>query len=227
MSKKYRHRLQNMVGIEQIRACISEDVFDYTQLMEALSSYQKPRDVVTSLLKKEQIIRIRKGLYIFNSLWRKKPIPYNYLANIIYGPSVVSLDLALSWYGLIPEMVKQITSVTVNRSRYYNTPLGVYNYKKTPQSLFSVGINLIKNDSHSFFMALPLKALADKVWADKRFKPSSPASYSAYLFDDLRIDEERLLQLYLDHGSVLSIYGLPRKIKWLDLFIKKQLNHRK
>lgn len=227
MSTKNRHRVQNMTNIEQIRSRISEDVFDYTQLMEALSSYQKPRDVVTSLLKKEQVIRIRKGLYIFSDLWRKKSIPYNYLANIIYGPSVVSLDFALSWYGLIPEGVKQITSVTVSRSRNYNTPLGVFSYKKVPHNLFSVGIDVIENDTVSWMMALPLKALADKIWTDKRFKPSSSSSYRAYLFDDLRIDEERLLQLYHDHGYVLSSHGLPRKIKWLDLFIKKQINRRK
>ena len=50
-----------MRAIEHIWQLIEEDVFDYTQLMHALAEYRKPRDVVSSLLQKEQIIRVRKG----------------------------------------------------------------------------------------------------------------------------------------------------------------------
>lgn len=53
-----------MRAIEHIRQLIEEDVFDYTQLMHALAEYRKPRDVVSSLLQKEQIIRVRKGDWV-------------------------------------------------------------------------------------------------------------------------------------------------------------------
>ena len=85
-----------MTSIEHIRQLIDQEIFDYTQLMMALKEYRKPRDVVSDLLRKSQIIRIRKGLYIFGPLWRRNNVSLETLANLVYGPSVISLDYALS-----------------------------------------------------------------------------------------------------------------------------------
>ncbi len=115
-----------MIPIEQIRSQIEGDVFDYSQLMLALSNYRKPRDSVSSLLKRGHIIRVRKGLYVFGQIWRRTPLALEHLANLVYGPSAISLDYALAWYGLIPERVNTITSITTGRSRQFLTPLGIF-----------------------------------------------------------------------------------------------------
>jgi predicted transcriptional regulator of viral defense system len=212
-----------MRAIEKIRKQITRDIFDYTQLMDVLKDYRKPRDVVSSLLREEQIIRIRKGLYIFGNLWQRNVISREILANLIYGPSVVSLDYALSWYGLIPERILQVTSVTTGRSREYETPLGRFSYAHLSEICFSQGITTINEASGNWLVAEPLKALTDKVRSDTHMKVTSPSSYDVYLFDDLRIDETLLAGLIkkANLAEIGKAYN-NRKINWLiDFLIKR------
>jgi len=216
------HRLYFMTAIEQVRETITQDVFDYTQLMSALLKYRKPRDVVTSLLENDQIVRVRKGLYLFGHRWRKHDIPLELLANLIFGPSQISLDYALAWHGLIPEHVTQVTSVTPGRSRQYDTAFGIYAYKQIPENCFQTGYFIHEASSGNWIMREPLVSLADKVWTDKRFRPTSPKSYEAYLFDDLRIDAETLEQ-YCKREKIDELryfYGF-RKVNWLTIFLLK------
>lgn len=213
-----------MRAIESIRTQIEQEVFDYTQLMAVLDEYRKPRDVVTSLIKTEQIIRIRKGLYIFGKTWRRKLIDREMLANLISGPSVISLDYALSYYGLIPERIEELTSITSGRSRVFNTPIGIYSYTQLGVKRFSFGYSLQKSSDSSWLIATPLKALLDKVWCDKRFSPTSPSSYYSYLVKDLRIDLEQLLP-HLDKDEMMD-YKLKyssRKINWLINYLEKEI----
>ncbi|MBE0638587.1 MAG: hypothetical protein IH598_08705 [Bacteroidales bacterium] len=213
-----------MKNIELLRKEIELDVFDYNQLMSALSTYNKPRDVLTSLLRQEKIIRIRKGLYCFNKFWQKQPVSREAIANLVYGPSAISLDYALSYYGLIPEKVTTITSVTSGRSRVHETPLGQFSYTHMPQHSFSYGLTIEKSGNYQWLIALPIKALADKVWADKRFNPSSPASFESYLFYDLRIDETTLLSfLSMEKLREIKEKYSTRKVGWMADFLLNKL----
>lgn len=211
-----------MISIEQVRSRIEGDSFDYSQLMDALSDYRKPRDSVTTLLRKGHIIRIRKGLYIFSPLWRRKTLSLEPIANLVYGPSAISLDYALSWYGLIPERVRTITSITTGRSRQFCTPEGNFTYTHLSADRFSTGLEHKETSFGKFIMAGTLKALADKVWADKRFRPTSPVSFEDYLFSDLRIDEEALArQISYDTMQFLAEAYSSRKIFWLMEYLQK------
>jgi predicted transcriptional regulator of viral defense system len=98
-----------MKTIGKIRAKIHGEIFDYQVLLDTLSGYRKPRDKITRLLAAGAIVRIKKGLYCFGDPFRKEPISREHLANLIYGPSYISIDYALSYYGLIPERVETIT----------------------------------------------------------------------------------------------------------------------
>lgn len=212
-----------MRAIEHIRQLIEKDVFDYTQLMHVLAEYSKPRDVVSSLLRKEQIIRVRKGLYVFGELWRRQPISREMLANLVYGPSILSIDYALAWYGLIPEHVDALTSISSGRSRHFNTPLGSFSYTHLSQERFTFGAAIQKSNTGNWLITEPIKALADKVWTDKRFQPTSPASYADYLFEDLRIDEATLAGYYnkLNMNNLRQAYS-TRKVTWMVDFLQKR-----
>jgi len=211
-----------MRPITTLRRNIKADYFDYTQLMDVLSDYSKPRDVVTSLLKKGEIIRLRKGFYVFPEFWRKKPFEPAVLSSLIYGPSVLSLDYSLAWYGLIPEKVTVYTSITPGRSKIFNTPIGQYKYTGLFHEAYAAGITIHKTSGGNMLMSEPIKALADKVWTDKRFVPTSRSSYANYLFQDLRIDES-VLEGYLTLEKIDEVAGAyqKRKINWLFDFIKK------
>ncbi len=103
--------MQKMSVVKKIREHISGEIFSYLQLMEALNQYKKPRDVVTRLTRNGDIVRIKKGLYVFGEIWRKEYIYPEQIANLIYGPSCVSLEYVLSNAGIIPEKVKTIGSM--------------------------------------------------------------------------------------------------------------------
>ena len=184
-----------MNNIGRIRQMIDRDVFDYQSLMQCLSDYSKPRDKIKRLIDAGDIIRIKKGLYLFGEAYRRAPVSRELLANLIYGPSYVSLDYALARHGLIPEKISAVTSVTTGRSQKFSTPFGLFVYRHLNERPYPAGVLLHQNRNGSFMIASPEKALADKVWADKRFAGGSITEYAAYLVEDLRIDRERLLAL--------------------------------
>jgi len=81
--------------IQSIRKKIPHEEFDYQTLLECLKKYSRPRDKITDLLKTGDIIRIKKGLYLFGDEYRLRPYSREILSNLIYGPSYISLDYAL------------------------------------------------------------------------------------------------------------------------------------
>jgi len=210
--------------IIRIRRNVEHDVFDYQTITEALLTYRKPRDKFTKLLESGAVVRIKKGLYTFGEDFRKEPISREYLANLIYGPSYVSLDYALSYHGLIPERVDLVTSVTMKRSKEFQTPFGMFSYRMVTDNRYSLGAVLEQAGKVSFLIASPEKALIDKVWTDKRFHGTSIFEYKTYLTEDLRIDLEALKNL--DISRTQSIVGKydSAKVNNLLQFVMRQRN---
>ena len=210
-----------MFGLAQLRQQIERDIFDYQQLVACLSQFSKPRDKIRRLLATGEIIRIRKGLYTFGEPFRQAPISRELLANLIHGPSYVSLDYALSYHGLIPERVDTVTSVTVGRSRAFTTPFGLFSYRCLSQSRYAVvGAILAEHGDLSFLIASPEKALADKVWTDKRFEGIRLGDYEPYLLDDLRLDPARLAGLDNDRLEAVARAYDARKIHRLMRYLQ-------
>nr|HOP40619.1 hypothetical protein [Geobacteraceae bacterium] len=98
---------------------IPHEEFDYQTLLDAVRDYAQPRMKISSLLAKGVIVRVKKGLYIFGEAQRRRPFCRELLANLIYGPSYISLEYALHYHGLTPERVEAVTSVTCGRSRSF------------------------------------------------------------------------------------------------------------
>lgn len=196
----------------ELRQAIPFEEFDYQALMGALANYSRPRDKVTDLLAKGVIVRVKKGLYIFGEKWRRKAYSREILANLIYGPSCVSLDYALHYHGLIPERVEAITSVTPKRGAQFATPVGLFLYSKVPESAFSVGLCRVELEGgRAFLIASPEKALADKLRHGRGLGIRSQKECLAYLVDDLRVEEAALGDLNADLLDELShAYRSPR-----------------
>jgi predicted transcriptional regulator of viral defense system len=209
--------------IEILRKRIRGEEFDYQTLIDCLEEYSNPRAKITQLLKKGIIVRIKKGLYIFGESFRRRPYSRELLANLIYGPSYISLEYALQYYGMIPEQVEAVTSVTSGRSRKFSTPLGLFTYRQIPVYALSTGMDRVElDDSTAFLIATPEKALADKIISDRGASISSQKTLLDYLENDLRIDMEHLLSLnpaVLD--DIAGRYS-SRKLKKLIDFIRKE-----
>lgn len=179
-----------------LRKYIKTDVFDYVQLTHALTGYANIRGKIGRLIASGEIIRIKKGFYAFPDYLTRSPLNPCVIANMIYGPSYVSCDYALSYYGMIPEKVEQITSMTTGRSRQFDTPVGNYVYYQRHSADYSIGVEWIESNGSGFLIALREKAIYDKVAVDKRF---TGKGIEEYLLDDLRIEED-------------SLYGLNRSV---------------
>jgi len=213
-----------MSEITNIRERLTQEIIDYQALMDCLREYRKPRDCIRRLVTKGDIVRIRKGLYAFATPLRRQPLVREQLANLIYGPSYVSLDSALRYHGLIPERVEAMTSVTTGRSRHFETPFGVFSYQMLTSARYVVGAQLISQGASAFLIASPEKALADKVWTDKRFTGSRVRDFGPYLFDDLRIDHDALRGLDMKHlEDICKAYASP-KIDPLLRFVERLKN---
>jgi hypothetical protein len=174
--------------MNHIREITKGESFDYSILMNSLSKYKSPRAKITHLLRSGELIRIKKGLYIFGPRQRRSMVSLEVLANQIYGPSYVSCEYALAFYGLIPEHVFEVTSVTTKRTKRYETPIGRFSYAPLPTQLFSTGFTLFQLDDHqSMLIATPEKALADLLFI-RKIEVNTLSDLEDLLFDDLRLD---------------------------------------
>jgi len=187
--------------------------FDYTYLFDQLKNYHFPRNKIQSLIKKGDIIRIKKGLYVrghSDQGYTDRKI----LANLIYGPSYISLEYALSYWGFIPERVEEVTCVTNKRNKRFKTPLGVFSYRYIPTHKFSVGVDLIFVENGSILIATQEKAICDKLYFSPKL--SNQPELIIYLEDDLRIDMDELSTLNKD--LLLELKAQYRK-KTVSLFV--------
>jgi len=183
-----------------------------------LKEYSQPNDKIHYLIRDGILQSIRKGLYIAGPrITSLKPDPF-LLANHILGPSYVSLESALSYHGLIPEKVYEVSSVTTKAKRQFSTPLGIYSYTRLPLPYYSYGIHSVEIDNQQrFLIASPEKALFDKIITTAGVEFRSKTSVLAYLENDLRIDIDTLKNMDIANmeswiptsfkkGSSLSIF---------------------
>ena len=179
--------------IDQLRSAVPHEEFDYQILIHALREYASPRDHATRLLEQGAIIRVKKGLYVFGPTFRRSPYSRELLANLISGPSYVSLEYALGFHGLIPERATTVTSVTAGKRRVFATPMGQFSYWPVPSTVFCVGISrMTTSDGRAFLIATREKALCDTLVHARSIHARSTRQLEAVLADDLRVDLDEL-----------------------------------
>lgn len=216
-----------MQVLEPIRKQIPYEEFDYQTLLQVLQHYARPRDKITRLLHKGAIIRVKKGLYVFGEDYRRQPYSRELLANLIYGPSYISLQYALQYYGLIPERVEALTSVTTGRTRKFTTPVGLFTYRMIPLRAFRSGMDRVNNtDGRSFLIAVPEKALADMIRID-RAPIRSQKDLQTYLYENLRLDPATLLEMSPRRLTEYAEQYRSKKIKFLSSLVRRIKKSRK
>ncbi|PSL33361.1 type IV toxin-antitoxin system AbiEi family antitoxin domain-containing protein [Chitinophaga ginsengisoli] len=162
-------------------------------MMGLLKKYKRPNDKINELVKKGELITIKKGLYIPGPKMNiAKPEPF-LVANHLWGPSYISLETALSYWGLIPERVYEISSVTIKTTKTYKTPIGRFSYFHMSLPYYSFGIQSVSlTPKQVVLIASPEKALCDKIVMTSGVFLRSSRQVQEFLVDDLRIDEEML-----------------------------------
>ncbi len=196
------------------------NILDYPFVTSHLKNYVSPRAKLTRLLKSGALIRVKKGLYLLGLKFKHSPYCLELLANLIYGPSYVSLEKALQIYGLIPEHVEGITSVTFKIGKEFKTPVGHFLYAHCHPQSYAVGVtSKTFSEYENPLIATPEKALTDTLTI-RRGKIISTRQVGQILLEDLRIEEEDLLALDLKLISEIykayphsAVYFLE---KWLS-----------
>jgi len=177
------------VSPQQLLKLIPQEEFDYTLLTGTLSKYSGVRQKIHQLLRDQIITRVKKGLYVFGPEYNRAPVCKEVLANLIYGPSCISLEYALAYHGLIPERVEQITSVTSNRDKAFETHLGRFSYRHLGIKRYPHGIEQIWiDDRHPVLMASSEKALLDYLVLKRVTGITGTEEAEQFLESDLRID---------------------------------------
>ena len=82
------------------------------ELKLELNNYSNIITKISRLVRDKKLFKIKQGLYETDN----KINPF-FLSNIIYGPSYISFQTALAYYGIIPERVYVITSATSNKHK--------------------------------------------------------------------------------------------------------------
>lgn len=111
-----------------------------------------------------RIIKLHKGLYTLAEPYRKVPCePFSIAKNLKHA-SYVSLYSALSWYGMIPEFVPTVASITTGRPQTIETPLGRFEFRHVSKKYFWGYKQVELKFEQTTFIAHPEKALLDLIY---------------------------------------------------------------
>lgn len=165
--------------------------FESSVLFNVLEDYKSPKDKAAKMGKAGNLIRLKKGMFVVSPEISKQVLSKELIANHLYGPSYVTAESALSYYGIIPERVFSVRSACTKRSKKVETVLGLFEYFSFPFAYFPIGINLeIIQDAYAFLIASPEKALCDLVQLTAGLRIQSGKAMFEFLTGNLRIDLE-------------------------------------
>lgn len=164
-----------------------------------------------------KVWQLRRGLYAPAPPYQKtSPHPFLVANRMVIG-SYVSLEAALSYYGLIPEHVPVVTSVTTRRPGTWTNPLGQFTYRHVQPGLFW-GYQVITMDRQQWaYVALPEKALLDLIYL--RSGADSPDFLRALRLQNVDLlDVTRLTRL----GNRMNKPKLQRAVRQLTALLASE-----
>ncbi len=151
--------------------------------------------------------KIKRGFYCLTNQELNRNFLF-YIANKIYAPSYVSLETALKYYGLIPEEIFQITSVSAKKATSFETSVGNFRYRHVKSSLFW-GYRLMDFGIQKLLLADPEKAVLDYLYVHPKLKVATD-----------------FLSMRVNPDEFKSQINLERFQKYLATFNNKQLSRR-
>jgi len=156
-------------------------VFPSSFLLAGRGSAAAVRRQLDRWVKSGRLLRLRRGVYAVALPYRAEaPHPF-LVANHLRRPSYVSLQSALSHYGMIPEFVPVTTSVTTGRPEELDTPLGRFLFRHVKKSAFFGYTQTEISRGQPVFLASPEKALLDLLYL-------TPGSDSPAYLEELRFE---------------------------------------
>ena len=163
--------------------------------------------------KKGYIIQLKRGLYLFSEY--KDKITGFELSGSIYGPSYISLESALSHYGLIPEFVPSTTSVSAKNTRQFSNDAGTFYYRHIKPDLFW-GYNSMAGQFGKYLLAEPEKAILDYIHLNIKSDNIEGA------IDEIRINQDEFKHIIDRHKLRIyaKAYTSKKTVKAVNYLLK-------
>ena len=199
--------------------------FDKGWLQSVFPNNLHLTDKVRQLVATGQIIRLKRGLYVLSEELTQQPINRFLVANHLYGPSYVSQQTALRHYGLIPEAVYSVQSVTTKAARSFETPVGMFFYTSAQPQWFPIGIQMHSESNLNYLLATPEKALMDVVQFTAGISMRYAKEVGGWLEEDLRLDLDLLGEINIDILKQLA--PLSHKQRTIETIIRFIENERR
>ena len=141
------------------------------------------------------IVSLRQGWYAFAD-YLQQPDYARYFAGKICAPSYISLHTALSFYGIIPEAVVEITSVTTQKTCRYENAFGQFSYQTIRPRLFWGFEPKMMRDGKQYMMATPEKAIIDLLYLYPQYSTLDEMRELRFDEDWMReeLNKERLME---------------------------------
>lgn len=145
----FKHKLQHY-------PIFSSNLFEHLTANPAVLRRQ-----VTEWCHKGYLTQLKRGLYTFSDVDHKANFSQFFLANQLYQPSYVSLESALSYYGIIPEKVVAITSVTTRKTKKFINQYGSFTFQHIKPELFDNFRSMQDEFGNTFNIASAERAVVD------------------------------------------------------------------
>ena len=174
------------------------------------------RQQLSYWLAKEWIKPLPGGYYLLAN--QKVDEQYLFtLANVIYQPSYISLESALAYYGVVPESVLGVTSVSSRKTIRYQSRWGEFRYRSV-KPLYMFGYIVVEPaQKRKYKMARLEKAVLDYLYLN-------PDICSGEDFEGLRWKRSTLQQLgdnalFLKYLSIFDNKALENRVGQLREYI--------
>ena len=180
-------------------------LFSLTDIRKVFPSFDSRR--LVEWQNKGYIKKVINRWYVFTDIPAEEHLLL-WTSNRIYHPSYISMETALSYYGLIPEAVYTITAVGTLKTKLFDTPLGTFSYRHVKPALF-FGYRLLDWKGFPIKMAEPEKVILDYFYLNPQLNQKED-------WQGLRLHQEAL------HERI----NLSRLEEYLTLFRTKTLDKR-
>lgn len=159
-----------------------------------------------------RLIKLKKGIYTLAEPYRKAtPHPF-LIANAMKKASYVSLQSALSYYGMIPEYVPVTTSVTSGRPEQVETPVGRFVFRHIKKDWLRDYKQVDLGSGQQAFVASAEKSLLDLAYL-------TPNADNYDFLSELRL--QNLQQLNISRMQELADKSNSRKLRRTARLIEK------
>lgn len=165
---------------------------------------------------KGYIRKLRRGYYMFTDIAMNEETLF-LIANRLYSPSYVSFEMALSYYGLIPEGVYSVTSASSKKPTKFKTPIAEFSYRKIKPALL-FGYRLGKLNGQGYKIAEMEKAVLDYLYLNPKI--ANEADFHEWRFNSEEFLAKADMKKLNEYASAFGSKRLTARLKKILIFMK-------